>query len=448
MVDLVIIGAGPGGYETALLAAKHNFKVVLIEKNEVGGTCLQAGCIPTKTLYRNAEVLELVKESHQFGITHENIQFDYAAVKKRKDEVISELTTGIKYSLEKANVELIYGEGYILDPHHVYVGKRKIETKYILIATGSKEYRLPISGIDLPNVLTSKELLDIDHVPKRLTIIGAGYIGCEFASIFSAFGSKVTLVEYMDSIVPLLDTEVSKRLHALMKRSGITIHTKTKVLGIEQSDESLVVKAVCKDKELLLPSDTVLLATGRQSVLDMESLNEANILHDYKKILVNEHFQTNIESIYAIGDVVGGKMLAHVASFQGQVALAHMLGQKRDIDFNFVPSAMFTFPEVASIGYTEEEVITKNIPYHVCKYLFRANGKAMALKETDGFAKLIVNHQEQIIGAHIIGPHASDLIHEIGALMKLGVGVKAYLDLIHAHPTLSEVVQEAIRTLE
>lgn len=191
-----------------------------------------------------------------------------------------------------------------------------------------------------------------------------------------------------------------------------------------------------------------MLATGRQSVLDMESLNENNISHDYKKILVNEHFQTNIESIYAIGDVVGGKMLAHVASFQGQVALAHMLGQKRDIDFNFVPSAMFTFPEVASIGFTEEEVITKNIPYHVCKYLFRANGKAMALKETDGFVKLIVNHQDQIIGVHIIGPHASDLIHEIGALMKLGVGVKAYLDIIHAHPTLSEVVQEAIRTLE
>jgi dihydrolipoamide dehydrogenase len=448
MVDLVIIGAGPAGYETALLAAKHNLKVTLIEKSEVGGTCLQVGCIPTKAMYRNAEVLHLLKNSQMFGIAYENLQFDFNIVQERKNSIIKELTEGITFALEKAGVNLVYGEGHILDPHHVQVGKQKIETKHILIATGSKELRLQIPGANLPNVITSKELLSIDHVPSSMTIIGAGYIGCEFASIFSAFGTKVTIVEYMDSIVPLIDSEISKRLLALMKRQGIVVHTKTKVLSIEESGDLRLIKALAKEKEISFHSEVVLLATGRAPVLDIESLQEAGVKHDYKKILVDENFQTNVPSIYAIGDVTGGKMLAHVASFQGHVALSHMLGIKRNIDFDLVPSAMFTFPEIATIGKSEEEAKSELINYQVCKYLFRANGKAMALGETDGFVKVIVDDQARVIGVHIIGPHASDLIHEMGALMTQGITIKQYLDIIHAHPTLSEVMQEAVRILE
>ena len=290
--------------------------------------------------------------------------------------------------------------------------------------------------------------MSIPSVPERLTIIGAGYIGAEFASIFSEFGSKITLIEFMDSIVPALDAELSKRLHALMKRQGIQIHTKTRVERIEQTGESLTVKAIFKEKEMSFESDVVLLATGRAPVFNASKLDAVGIAHDHKKILVNSYFQTSIPNIYAIGDVTGGKMLAHVASFQGKKALSHLLGKEANINFDLVPSAMFTFPEAASVGKTEEEAIAQGLNIRTSKYLYRANGKAMALKETDGFVKIIIDEFDHIIGAHIIGAHASDIIHELSSLMVVGIKIRDYLNIIHAHPTLIEVIQEAARGFE
>jgi dihydrolipoamide dehydrogenase len=442
MYDLIIIGAGPGGYEAAIHAGNKGLNVLLVDKDEVGGTCLNYGCIPTKALYRNAEVIRTIKESDVFGVHHDGFTLDFDVVQNRKNEVKTQLINGIKQGLKRAKVELVYGSAKFVTSHSIEVEGNVYEGKTILISTGSKAKKLPIPGIDLDGVVTSKELLDINDIPKRLVVIGGGVIGLEMAGIFNEFGSEVTVVEYAKNILPFFDTDISKRLKTYLKKDGITVHTST---GVTEIQEGLKVIAESKGKELVFDADVVLVSTGRAPYFDYLGLEDVGIEFDQSGIKTSEHFETNIKGVYAVGDCIGGMMLAHTATYQSFKVLDQILSIPNDTNFNLNPAAVFVFPEIASVGLTETEAKLKYETLETTKFLFRANGKALAMNESDGFVKVIIS-DEKIIGCHIIGPHASDLIHEATVLMHKNVPVKEFKDIIHAHPTISEAFSEAVRS--
>jgi dihydrolipoamide dehydrogenase len=439
MKDLIIIGAGPGGYELALEAAKKGLQVTIIEEDELGGTCLNYGCIPTKSFYHAATLLKEFHEASNVGITGP-INWDYEKTLERKNEIVRTLVSGIQFMLEKAKVEVIKGRGVLQSPTSVKVNNQIVEGKHIVIATGSSSAKLPLPGFDLPNVISSLELLDLTTIPKKLAIVGGGVIGIEFASIFSKFGSEVEVFEALETILPQNDREISKRLLSYLKQDKIKFHLKTMVTKIEQQGNlQLFYKE--KDQEQTANADIVLVAVGRKPNIHHIGLEELGIDFDRYGIKVNEHFQTNIPNIYAIGDVTGKMMLAHSATFSGFQVLKHLLHEKDAIDFSILPSCVFTFPEIASVGITEEEAKEH---YQTYKAYFRANGKAHTIGNTDGFMKIIAIN-EQIKGVHILGPHASDLISEAVALLNKQTTVNELKNFIHPHPTLGEIFSQAIR---
>ncbi|HNZ50783.1 MAG TPA: dihydrolipoyl dehydrogenase [Bacilli bacterium] len=429
MRDLIIIGAGPGGYELALEAASQGLKVTLIEKDALGGTCLNHGCIPTKSFYHTAKLIKDFQEAQNLGFSPLP-NWDYQKTLHRKNEIVSQLVGGIKFLLEKAQVEVIHGHGKLISPHQVQVNEQIIEGAFIVIATGSSSAKLPLPGFNLPQVLSSTEMLDLDVIPKKLAIVGGGVIGIEFASIFQQFGSEVEVFEALDTILPLSDREISKRLLSYLKQSGIKFHLKTMVSKIEKTDH-LQLFYQEKDQELTTEADVVLVAVGRKPKLDKLGLEEVGIVYDRFGIKVNEHFQTNFPHIYAIGDVTGKMMLAHSATYSGFQVLKHLLHQSDRIDFSILPSCVFTFPEVAQVGLTEEEA--KSLDYRVLKSFFRANGKALTINETNGFIKIIVV-DEVIRGVHILGPHASDLILEAVSLLNQKTTVQGN-EKFHSSPS-------------
>lgn len=439
MKDLIIIGAGPGGYEMALEASKMGLSTLLIEAKEVGGTCLHKGCIPTKSYYKSASLLKELKDFEEFGITG-NFTFDFHKTLERKKQIVRNLTEGIKFLLNKEKVEVVYGHAKITKPNEVTVSNTTYQGKTIVIATGSSVSMLPLPGFDLESVITSDEILEIETLPKRLVIIGAGVVGIEFASIFNMFGCEVEVFETMDTILPTIDKEISKRLLSYLKTQGIKFHIKTSVSKIEKQDE-LTVFYEEKNQNLSTTASLVLVSVGRKPNVNNLGLDEVGIEYDKKGIKVNSDFQTNIKNIYAIGDVTGKMMLAHSATYSGYHVLKHLVGEESKINFNILPSCVFTFPEIATVGLTEE-LAGENVK--VDKFYFKANGKAMTMNETDGFVK-ILSIDKTIVGVTILGPHASDLIHEASSLMNKNVTVDELKDFIHAHPTLSETIANAIR---
>jgi len=445
MKDLIIIGAGPGGYELALEASRLGLSVILIEKEKLGGTCLNHGCIPTKSYYQNALVLKDLKEKEVYGISGD-FTFDFKKVKERKDNVVETLCKGIEFSFSKSSVELVYGKASFVDKNTVLVNDITYAAKNIVIATGSSPIRNLFEGSNLEGVLTSEELLDLEVLPKELVIIGGGVIGIEMATIFNTFGVKVEIIEMCDRILPLIDSDISKRLQSYLKALGIGIHTKSSLQKIEKSEGKLKAIFTEKGKELSLLCDNVLVSVGRCANVNSLDLEKVNIEYTKKGILVNENYQTNIPNIYAIGDVTGKMMLAHSATYSGYRVLNHILGKKDNINFNLVPSCVFTFPEVASIGLTKEDLEKEELEAKTIKVLYRSVGKAVAMNHEDGFLKLIIR-ENKIIGAHILGYDASTLIHELVPLMNEDISIERIKDYIHAHPTLSEILSIALKEL-
>jgi dihydrolipoamide dehydrogenase len=451
-MKIIIIGAGPGGYETAVLAAKRGVEVVLIESGHVGGTCLNEGCIPTKSFCRNAEMLDALREAGAFGITDLDYSFDFSSVVSRKNTVVEQLRGGVEGLLAHKNITLVRGVASFKDAHTVSVipndaceSPQEYDADYIMIATGSTSASLPVPGADLPGILTLREILDIEEVPQRLCVIGGGVIGLEFASVFCSFGSEVTVLEYCKDILPRFDTDLAKRLKQSLGKRGIEINTQSQVTGIEYDGTGYRVTYTRKGKEESVDADKVLMAVGRKA--NVASLNLADIGVEFtpRGIVVDEKtMQTNIPHIYAVGDINGKMMLAHAATFQGIVALDHMMGVDDNIDLNVMPAAVFTSPEAASVGMTEDECKDKGIPVRCLKSFFRANGKAVTMGETDGFCKIVVSAEDgTILGCHLFGPHASDVVHEMCALISRRTTLDEFKDIIHTHPTLTEVLQSA-----
>ena len=456
-MKIIIIGAGPGGYETALVAAKRGVEVVLIEAGPVGGTCLNEGCIPTKAFCKNAEVLDGLKEAEAFGVTGLSYGFDFKAVAARKNAVVEQLRGGVEGLLGHKNITLVRGKAQFKDDHTVTVDGQEYSADYIIIATGSVSASLPIPGADLPGILTSREILDIEDVPQRLCVIGGGVIGLEFASVFRSFGSEVTVLEYFKDILPRFDTDLSKRLKQSLGKRGIEISTQSQVTSITEDSGEYTVTFTRKGKDETVVADKVLMAVGRKANVASLNLADAGVEFTPRGIVVNEVMQTNVPHIYAVGDINGLMMLAHAATFQGIVALDHIMGIENDIDLSVMPAAVFTSPEAASVGKTEDECKDSGIPVKCLKSFFRANGKAVTMGETDGFCKIVVAAEPKegtespyepgrVLGCHLYGPHASDIVQEACAMISRKATLKEFQDVIHTHPTLTEVLQSALHS--
>ncbi|MGM9735186.1 MAG: dihydrolipoyl dehydrogenase [Candidatus Cryptobacteroides sp.] len=464
-IHITIIGAGPGGYETAVEAASKGIDVTIISDGPVGGTCLNEGCIPTKTFCRNAELLENLRCSPEFGINATEIGFDFQKARQRKEEVVGQLRSGVEFLLKNKHIRLVSGKASLKDSHTVMVSPsdggetEEVVSDYIIIATGSVPASLPIPGAGLEGVINSTQLLSIDAVPQRLCIIGAGVIGLEFASIFRSFGSEVTVLEYCKDILPRFDTDLAKRLKQSLGKRGIRIETSAQVQEITSCDNILTVNYLKKDKTFSVEADKVLMAVGRKPAVESLNLADAGIAFGPKGIVTDRDMRTNVPNIFAIGDIRGGMMLAHVATFEGKRALNAILadiqaggigkGKAEDrIDFGVIPAAVFTYPEAATVGLTEEDCAERGIRCRCLKSFFRANGKAVAMGETDGYCKLIVAAPEngtefkdgQILGCHLFGAHSSDIVQEIAALMNCNASICDLQSIIHAHPTLTEVL--------
>lgn len=426
--DLIIIGSGPGGYRAADYAAKNGLQVLVFEEQEVGGTCLNSGCIPTKCLAHDAS-----KESIPA----------FELVMERKQQTIQQLREGVQTLLSQPNITLVRGKAVFKDSQTVVANGEEYQAKHIIIATGSHAKMPPIEGLVYQqggesNVVTSTELLNIDHVPEKLCIVGAGVIGMEFASAFASFGSKVTVVEFMKECLPTLDSDIAKRLRKCMEKKGIEFYLQAGVKSIHQGK----VTFERKGKEQTVEADTILIATGRAANMDSLNLDVMGIAYDKKGILVDDNMETSINGIYAIGDTNGRQMLAHAATFQGFRAVNHILGKSDNIRFDIMPAAVFTHPEAASVGKTEDACKAEELNYTVRKGYYRANGRALSMEEPEGMAKLIVDEQNKIIGCHIYGAHAAELVQEISALMNMDITLDRLKDIIHTHPTLGEILQD------
>jgi len=445
--DIIVIGGGPGGYVAAIRAAHLGAKVCIIERDRVGGTCLNRGCIPTKALWRNAEILNTLKNIKEFGIEIDGYSINVEEVQNRKQKIVDQLVSGIEKLLDANKVEVINGTASLKDKNTVVLtlsdgSSKELTAKNIIIATGSKTTLPPIEGATLEGILTSDEILNFKEIPKRLTVIGGGVIAMEFAGIFAAMGSAVT-VNNRSAILKRVDSDIVKRFSVAAKKKGIDIITDCKMDKIEKRNGLFYLLGENKKGKFEIESEGLLVATGRDPVLEGINLDGLGIEFSKKGIKVDSNYETNIKDIYAIGDVNGKVMLAHAASHQGITVAERIMG----IDSNShspVPDCIFVFPEISSVGITEDEAKEQGIIYNASKFMFGANGKALSLGEGEGFVKVLSNEQEEIIGVHIMGPHASDLIHEGTLAVSTKLKIDDIKNTIHAHPTLSEAFHEAV----
>ena len=450
--DLIIIGSGPGGYRAAEYAAKNGLQVVIIESAFAGGTCLNCGCIPTKAFCHDAELAE-IRQS-----------FDFSKVVERKQQIVEQLRSGVESLMQQPGITFVHGHGHFLDANTVEVVStvfpedgepetvvQQFKADNIIIATGSRTKILPIPGITGPKCVTSTELLDIQEVPKRLCIIGAGVIGMEFASVFASFGSEVTVVEYLKECLPALDSDIAKRLRKQLEKRGVKFYLGA---GVKQVDGGTVTFER-KGKEESVEADTILVATGRTPNLENLNLDRAGIESDRAGIKVNpDTFEVAMQSplpsggvgggsrIFAIGDVNGRQLLAHAATMQGIRVVNTILERKDAIRLDIMPAAVFTNPEAASVGPTEDQLKDEGREFTCHKGYYRANGKALAIEATEGIAKLFTDADDRIIGCHILGAHAADLVQEVAALMNRDTTLSQLRDIVHIHPTLSEILQD------
>jgi dihydrolipoamide dehydrogenase len=452
--DIAIIGGGPAGYVAAIRAAQLEAKVVLIEKGELGGTCLNRGCIPTKTLIESAKRYNMLKEAPKFGISVENIAFNYEIVQKRKDQIVKRLVKGVEFLLRNNKVKTINGEGSFIDSHTLRVINQNKEyrvlARKIIIATGSKPFFVPIPGIDGPKVLTSKDLLELKKIPESLVIIGGGVIGDEFASIFHTLGSKVTIIEMLPHLIPMEDTDLGKELEASFKRIGIRVNTSCRVTKIKDTSEGnkQVTFTNPEGNEQNIESEYVLVSIGRAPVLDGLNLEVLDGLKYKRGISVNSKMETTVPDVYAVGDVVQdvpSPMLAYTASHEGEVAVENALGHDVKIDYHGIPSTIFTFPEVASTGLSEEKAREEYNEILVGTFPFQGNGRAIISGENRGFVKIILKSEStEIVGVHIIGPHATDLIAEGALAVTNRMTAEDLIKVEHGHPVFYETIKEAV----
>lgn len=449
--DLIIIGAGPGGYRAAEYAAKNGLQVVIAEAEEVGGTCLNCGCIPTKTFCHHAELIDNLQKTESNGLKGLQFDVDFPAIVARKQQVVNQLRAGIETLLSQPGISLVRGKARFKDDHTVIIGEGEYTATNIIIATGSVPSLPPF--ISPSSILTSTELLNIDHVPRRLCIVGAGVIGMEFASAFSSFGSQVTVIEFLKECLPPMDSDLAKRLRKTLEKRGVEFFMQSTVKGI--NGNAVIFER--KGKELTIEADAILIATGRRP--RTEGLNLAAIgieLTPKGAIPVDKNFRVirkspslggfrGSPSIFAIGDVNGLQMLAHAATFQGFRAVNNILGKADNIDFTIMPSAVFTNPELAGVGPTEDQLKMSTDGNYICKKsYYRANGKALAMDSTDGMVKLLADADGRIAACHVMGAHAADIVQEVTALIHCRATLNDLAETIHIHPTLAEVLHDAV----
>ena len=448
--DVVIIGAGPGGYVAAIRAAQLGFNTAIIERDTVGGICLNWGCIPSKSLLRNAEVLNLIKDADEYGISFDNFHYDYSKAIDRSRQVVDRLTTGVQYLLRKNSVEQITGVASLIDPKTISVespngDSETVTSENIIIATGARQRDIPSMPIDHRVVMNSRDALELREVPEKIVVVGGGATGVEFSHVYQSYGSEVTIVELMDRLVPNEDEEISASLEKSFDDNGVKCLTGVSVNSITVSGTSANVNITADGSETNLECDKVLVAVGVQGNSDNIGLENVGVTTDRGFIPVGENMETNVSGIYAIGDVTGRMLLAHVASAQAIVAVEYIAGMNPEqLDYSLMPRAIYCKPQVASFGLSEAQARDQGINIKVGKFPFSASGKAIALGETDGMVKLIVDEEiGEIIGAHMIGAEVTELLAEL-SITKMLEGTATEIGLlVHPHPTISEMLKEA-----
>ena len=444
--DLVVLGGGPAGYPAAIRAAQLGASVCLIEEDKLGGVCLNRGCIPTKILHGLAHIIELARTGQGAGVSG-TISVDPAALMAHKNNVVDSLVGGVRKILKGRRIDIVEGRGRLVSPGEVEVeGHGKVNGRSVIVATGSSEIELPGMEFDGRTVLSSTDLLDIGRVPKSMIIVGGGVIGCEFASIFNSFGTKVTIVEMLPSIIATEDIHVIRFLQTYLKKKGITLHLGTKVSSLEKTGEG--VKAVLDGGEDIR-AEIALVSVGRRPNTAGIGLEEAGVEVSKTGITVDSGMRTNVEGVFAAGDVIGGWLLAHVATREGIVAAANALGKGGEVDYSAVPTTIYTLPEVSRVGLTEQEAKEKGIEIAAGRFPFAANGKAKGLREEEGFVKWVASKEDgRLLGLHIIGPQATELLS--AGIVALGSKLSAhdFADSIFPHPTLSEALAEAAEAIE
>jgi dihydrolipoamide dehydrogenase len=451
--DLVVIGGGPGGYVAAIKAAQLGLKVACVDKRgRLGGTCLNVGCIPSKALLHSSHLYE--EAGHRFeqhGIKVKGLGLDLGAMLDNKDKVVEGLTSGVEFLFKKNKVDYVVGSGRIVSPGKVAVetkdGAKELATKNILIATGSDSMPLPGVDVDEERIVSSTGALDLDGVPEHLLVVGAGYIGLEMGTVWRRLGSKVTVVEFLDRVTPGMDGEVSRQLQRILQKQGMTFKLGSKVAGVETKDGKLAVtiEPAKGGDAAVIEADTVLVSIGRRPYTEGLGLEAVGVALDERgRVEVDGQFRTSVPGIFAIGDVIRGPMLAHKAEDEGSCVAEQLAGQHPHIDYDIIPGVVYTFPEVASIGRTEEQLKEAGTAYKVGKFPFMANSRARCTGDTDGFVKLLADAAtDRVLGAHIIGPDAGTLIGEIGVAMEFGASSEDIARTCHAHPTLEEAIKEA-----
>lgn len=452
--DLVVIGSGPGGYVAAVRAAQLGMKTACVEmRDTLGGTCLNVGCIPSKALLTASEKYhEALHGLSGFGVKVAGVELDLGGVMKHKDDVVKANTTGVEFLFKKNKITRFHGRGSIAAPGKVTVTKadgstETVTTKNILIATGSDVLPLPGVEIDEKRIVSSTGAIALDAVPKKLVVIGGGYIGLEMGCVWSRLGSEVVVVEYLDRVLPGMDGEVSKQMQRILQKQGLTFKLSTKVTGAKVEGETvrLTVEPAKGGAAETIEADIVLVAIGRKPYTEGLGLEAVGVaLDDRKRIHTDDHFRTNVPGIWAIGDVIAGPMLAHKAEEEGVVCAEIMAGQSGHINYDAIPGVVYTWPEVAQVGKTEEQLKAAGIAYKVGKFPFTANGRARAMQATEGFVKVLADAKtDKILGAHIIGANAGDMIEELGLAMEFGASAEDVARTSHAHPTLTEAIKEA-----
>ncbi len=443
MFDLAVIGSGPGGYVAAIRAAQAGMRVVCIEKEKTfGGSCLNVGCIPSKALLHSTEYYyRVAHEGKAHGIEAENLKVNLTQMMERKSKVVAGLTSGVAYLFKKNQVETLFGEAELVSPQQIRVGEKVVEAKSILLATGSEPIPLPFLPFDEKKILSSTGALALTTIPKKMVIIGAGIIGLELGSVYRRIGSEITVVELLDRVTPTLDRELSQGIQKILQKQGFTFHLQTKLTAGRIENDQVILSL---ENQPELTADLVLIAIGRRPYSKNLGLEKVGIRQEKGRVVIDDQFRTSIPNIYAIGDLVDGPMLAHKASEEG-VAVADLLaGNSVRVNYLAIPNVMYTWPEVASVGMTEEEAAAANLLFLVGKFPFKANARARCSGDEEGFVKILAEKESQrIIGLHIIGPNASEMIHEGVLAIDQKLTLHALAHATHAHPTCSEAIKEA-----
>ena len=446
MYDIIIIGSGPGGYVAAIRASQLGKKVALVERAELGGVCLNWGCIPTKALLKSAQVYTYCKNAAHYGveITGE-VKPDFEKIVARSRTVAETMSKGVAFLMKKNNIEIIPGFGKIAGKGKVDVNGVVYETQNIILATGARPRQMPFMPIDGEHVISSKEALTLTKLPESMIVVGSGAIGSELASLYASLGVKTTIIEYMPQIMPLEDEEVAKAMERSFRKIRATVMTSTTVKNVTVGEDGLChVEIEGKKGAEELTAEVVLSAVGIKSNIENIGLEENGINVERDKVVVDEHYQTSLEGVYAIGDIVAGPALAHVASAEAIHCVEHICGLNPEkVDYSTIPSCIFTSPEVASVGMTEKQAVEAGIEYKVGRFPFTASGKATAAGDRDGFAKLIFDNEEKLIGAHLVGANVTEMLGEPTLAKRLGITAHTIARTIHSHPTMHEGVMEA-----